>query len=110
MSRMRHGAPDRRRIPRGEPGTEPQRRQLVSMILGTFRETPGLTVHPVQAARFFGLRTATCEVVLSDLTASGRLRQGADGQYAWAGDDIEPRKSPLAPQFAHARGVLKRGR
>ena len=97
-------------MPRGTPGTEPAREQLVSMILGTFREMPGLTVHPIQAARFFGLRTETCEVVFGDLTASGRLRRGADGQFAWAGDDVDRRKSVLPPQVPSARNVARRGR
>ena len=95
---FRHGAPDRRRLGRGEPGTEPTRGQLVSMILGTFRDMPGLTLHSVQAARLFGLRTLTCDVVLGDLLASGRLCQGADGQYAWAGEQIERRRSAVFPQ------------
>ena len=97
-------------MPRGTPGTEPPREQLVSMILGTFREMPGLTVHPVQAARFFGLRTVTCEVVFGDLTASGQLRLGADGQYAWAGDEVDRRKSVPPPQFTHPRNIARRDR
>jgi hypothetical protein len=102
---FRHGFPERRRIGRGEAGTEPTRGHLVSMILGTFREMPGLTLHPVQAERLFGLRTVTCEVVLQDLTAAGHLRQGADGQYAWAGDEVDRRRSA---QFAHPRRVINR--
>jgi len=102
----RHHLPNRRRLARGEPGTEPTRAQLVSMILGTFRDMPGLVLHSVQAARLFGLRTRTCEVVLGDLTASGHLRQGADGQYAWAGDEVERRRSP---QFAPPPRIITRG-
>ena len=56
-------------------------RTLVSMILGTFREMPGLCLHMNQAARLFGVKQATCAVVLEDLVAQGKLRRGADGQY-----------------------------
>jgi hypothetical protein len=104
---FRHGAPNRRRLGRGEPGTEPTRAQLVSMILGTFRDMPGLTLHSVQAARLFGLRSLTCEVVLRDLAASGHLRQGVEGQYAWAGEPAERRRST---PFARPSRVIKRGR
>ena len=68
---------------------EPPRRQLESMIIGTFREMPGLSLHLAQAARLFGLRVATCEVVLDDMVRHGTLRRTADGQYA--GRQTEPR-------------------
>lgn len=61
---------------------EPPRRQLESTIIGTFREMPGLSLHLAQAARLFGLRVATCQVVLDDLVRHGALRRTADGQYA----------------------------
>ena len=61
---------------------EPPRSQLESMIIGTFREMPGLSLHLPQAARLFGLRLATCQVVLDDLVRQGALRLTADGQYA----------------------------
>lgn len=51
------------------------------MILGTYREMPGLCLHVNQAARLFGLRPSTCQIVLDDLVAEGRLRRGAEGQY-----------------------------
>jgi hypothetical protein len=35
-----------------------------------------------QAARLFGLRLGTCEVVLHDLMQRGHLRRTRDGQYA----------------------------
>ncbi len=74
-------APDRRRHVRGGPGAEPPRVSLVSMILGTYREMPGLCLHLHQASRLFGLRRSTCQIVLDDLVADGRLRKAADGQY-----------------------------
>jgi hypothetical protein len=78
------GSPDRRRQMRGLTGTEPPRAQLVSMILGTFLEMPGLCLHGNQAARLFGLRQSTCSVVLDDLVTQGKLRRAADGQYVAA--------------------------
>ena len=50
------------------------------MILGTFREMPGLSLQMNQAARLFGLHRGTCEVILEDLVAQGKLRRSADGQ------------------------------
>ena len=73
---------DRRRHDRGSSDAEPPRHTLVAMILGTYREMPGLCLHVHQAARLFGLRQATCQIVLDDLVAEGRLRRGADGQYS----------------------------
>ena len=61
---------------------EPPRRQLESMIVGTYREMPGLSLHLPQAARLFGLRVTTCQAVLDDLVRQGALRRVADGQYA----------------------------
>ena len=72
---------ERRRCVRGTPHGEPSRADLVGLILGTYAEMPGLTLHLHQAARLFGLRETTCRVVLNDLVQNGRLRQSADGQY-----------------------------
>jgi DNA-binding IclR family transcriptional regulator len=72
---------DRRRPERAVDG-EPHRSELVSRILGTFSEMPGLVLRLEQAARLFGLRPRTCEVVLDALLRAGRLRRTADGQYA----------------------------
>ena len=74
-------SPDRRKHIRGSNDGEPERRQLVSMILGTYREMPGLCLHLNQAARLFGLRTVTCQIVMEDLVRNGRLRRALDGQY-----------------------------
>lgn len=76
--------PERRRTARGGVQGEPSRAHLVALILGTYAEMPGLTLHLPQAARLFGLREATCHVVLSDLVRDGRLRQTPDGQYRTA--------------------------
>ena len=73
-------SPERRQRIRGGP-EEPERRHLVAVILGTYREMPGLCLHLNQAARLFGLRAATCRIVLDDLVAAGCLRRALDGQY-----------------------------
>jgi hypothetical protein len=59
----------------------PSRARLVALILGTYAEMPGLSLHLHQAARLFGLREPTCLAVLRDLVRDGRLRQSADSQY-----------------------------
>ena len=72
---------ERRRSVRGSVNGEPHRAQLIALILGSYAEMPGLSLHLDQARRLFGLREATCHVVLSDLVRDGRLRQSEDGQY-----------------------------
>ena len=72
---------ERRRHPRGTPDGEPERWHLVSMVVGTYREMPGLTVNLGQAARLFGLRRTTCQIVLDDLVRGSQLRRTPDGQY-----------------------------
>ena len=79
-SRLRNQWTERRKQARGG-GTEPCRAQLVTMVIGTFRELPGLSLHLNQAARLFGLRSETCRILLDDLVAQGRLRRAHDGQY-----------------------------
>jgi hypothetical protein len=75
-----HGS-ERRRSARGGLHGEPHRVQLVTLILGTYAEMPGLSLQLDQAARLFGLREATCQVVLGDLVREGRLRRCSDSQY-----------------------------
>ena len=72
---------DRRQHARGTSQDEPSRPHLVSMIVGAYREMPGLSLHLHQAARLFGVRTLTCQVVLDYLVSVGQLRRTADGQY-----------------------------
>jgi hypothetical protein len=72
---------ERRQNQRGTFSGEPSRRQLVAMIIGSYREMPGLSLHLNQAARLFGLRTTTCRLVLDDLVRQGMLRVADDGQY-----------------------------
>jgi hypothetical protein len=75
------GAVERRRELRGTPESEPTRLQLVSMIVGMYREMPGLSLNLQQASRLFGVRLSTCEVVLEDLVIRGELNKTNDGQY-----------------------------
>ena len=72
---------ERREVGRGMPELEPAREQLVSLILGTYQEMPGLILRLDQAARLFGLRLQTCRVVMEDLVKSGWLRLSTDGQF-----------------------------
>jgi hypothetical protein len=71
---------ERRRHGRGEAG-QPERKSLRAMIVGTYREMPGLSLHPDQAARLLGLCERTCQIVLGDLVDEGLLRRSTDGQY-----------------------------
>ena len=79
-----HTHSERRLGPRGTDCTEPPRRQVETMIVGMYNEMPGLSLHPGQAARLFGLRAATCQIVLNDLVRQGMLRRTSDGQYVRA--------------------------
>ena len=60
---------------------EPSPRHLESMILGMYHEMPGLSLHLPQAARLFGLGSATCKCILDDLVERKALRRAAQGQY-----------------------------
>jgi hypothetical protein len=77
----RFGSPDRRRAARDTPDGEPCRSVVAATILGSYQEMPGLKLSVPQAARLFGLRPQTCEVVLADLAQDGALRRAPDGQY-----------------------------
>ena len=72
---------ERRHQSRGKSPAEPTRTHLVSTIVGAYREMPGLSLHLPQAARLFGIRPVTCQVVLDHLVADGQLRRTPDGQY-----------------------------
>ena len=98
---------ERRHAERGTASTEPGRTELVAMILGTFREMPGLSLHMNQAARLFGLRRGTCEVVLEDLVAQGRLRRAADGQFV--GGQLDRQVPASVALAARAHGAFNRG-
>jgi hypothetical protein len=104
--RTQDRALDRRQNERGTPSTEPSRTELVSMILGTFREMPGLCLHMNQAARLFGVKQATCAVVLEDLVAQGKLRRGADGQYV--GGQLDREVPPAVTRASRPDGVFRR--
>jgi hypothetical protein len=80
---------ERRRLVRDAVHGEAPRSRLVTLVLGTYAEMPGLSLHLNQAARLFGLREATCDVVLDDLVSEGLLRRSGDGQYrASSGGDF----------------------
>lgn len=96
------GSLDRRRQQRG-PGAEPVRAELVAMVLGTFREMPGLCLHLNQAARLFGMHPTTCQVLLDDLVALGRLRRAHDGQYL--GRDLADPLAAPSPMPNYQRAI-----
>jgi len=75
---------ERRARRRDTLSAEAPREHLVSMILGTYREMPGLRLDVAEAARLFGLRATTCKVVLNALVHEGTLRRTDDGQYVIA--------------------------
>ena len=104
--RNHNRALDRRHAERGTGSTEPSRTELVAMILGTFREMPGLCLHLNQAARLFGLRRRTCEVVLEDLVAQGKLRRASDGQFV--GGQLDRQVPAAVTQAARAHGAFNR--
>ena len=81
----RRDSVERRGMQRDGVNGEPSRSQLVSLVLGTYAEMPGLSLHLNQAARLFGLRETTCAVVLDDLVRERRLRRSTDGQYRASG-------------------------
>jgi transposase len=72
---------EQRRRRRGDAQGEPNRGVLESLIIVSYRQMPGLSLHLDQAARWFGLRGTTCQIVLEDLVRRGRLRRAEDGQY-----------------------------
>lgn len=71
---------ERRAEARGNPSA-PSRTSLESMILGTYREMPGLALTCLQAARLFGISARTAEVILGDLDRKGALYTFRDGRY-----------------------------
>jgi hypothetical protein len=81
MQQQRH---ERRLRRRGTVTGEPPRRRLEAMIVGTYREMPGLALQLDDAARLFGLRTSTCQIVLDDLVHEGVLRRAREGEYVRA--------------------------
>ena len=74
---------ERRSVARGAAG-EPERAQLVSLVLGTFREILGTRLTLAEASRMFGLQERTCGVVLEHLVGENRLRRTDDGRYTMA--------------------------
>jgi hypothetical protein len=70
-------------MPRGVNG-EPERPQLISVVLGTFKETLGERLSLGEARRLFGLREVTCRVVLDYLVGQNLLRLTRDGRYTLA--------------------------
>jgi hypothetical protein len=78
---MRQTADRREERPQDIQSGESPPPQLESMILGMYREMPGLSLHLPQAERLFGLGRAMCQNILDELVGRNHLRRAADGQY-----------------------------
>jgi hypothetical protein len=77
-------SPEERRELRGIDGGAPTEK-LVSMVIGSYREMPGLCLYLNQAARLFGVPLATCQLVLDQLVRGGTLHRRDNGQYVARG-------------------------
>jgi hypothetical protein len=73
--------PERRQRNRDSSDRDSQQTELVSTIVGNYREMPGLSLRLNQAARLFGIPPRACQAVLDHLVEQGQLRRAADGQY-----------------------------
>ena len=58
----------------------------VVRIGAEYREDPGLSLTPAQAARFWNLTPELCRSVIDQLTACGRLRLTTTGCLVATGD------------------------
>ncbi len=50
-------------------------------ILGEYREMPGLSLTPLQAARLWGLQLRDADVILRHLVTTGFLTRTSSGAY-----------------------------
>lgn len=78
---LRVGAPDRRRTTRGTPDGGPKRQEVVSRILTSYTQMPGLALQSDEAARLFDVHPTICRLVLDHLVDSGQLRRDGNGRY-----------------------------
>jgi hypothetical protein len=51
------------------------------MVVGMYREMPGLRLHLRQAVRLFGVAPQVCRAVFDELVTTGELHRMEDGQY-----------------------------
>lgn len=65
----------------GVVSTSSDTRQLALMIVGSYREMPGLKLTLAQAARLFGADPGACRQALDGLIQSGHLTRGPQGDY-----------------------------
>lgn len=61
----------------------------VDRIGAEYREDPGLSLTPAQAARFWNLTPEFCRSVIDYLTAGGRLRMTTTGCLVATGDRMK---------------------
>ena len=61
---------------------------LITRVLGEYREMPGLAVTQAQARRLWGCDAVTCSRVIEVLVTQGHLRWSREGLLirAWPGE------------------------
>jgi hypothetical protein len=59
---------------------------LLSVIVGEYREMPGMRLTRVQFRRLWNLDASQCEVLVGELIARGELSQGRDGRLGRPSD------------------------
>ena len=68
-------------VPTGS-GREPRPDDgILSRVSGEYREMPGLSLTPVQAARMWQMDAQACEAILCALVEQGVLRRRSDGAF-----------------------------
>ncbi len=83
-ARRRPVAEAGRRSGSGAPASAPREKpidELLQRAQGEFLEMPGLRLTPRQAQRLWGLRSSTCDMVLTALLEKRFLRRTRDGAF-----------------------------
>jgi hypothetical protein len=66
------------------PGVDEDTTRCIDRVRGEYREMPGLSLTPDQAARLWGMERQACQTVLEALVGSGFLRRTSGGGYVRA--------------------------
>jgi hypothetical protein len=77
---------------------------LLARIRAEYREMPGLSLTPLQAARLWGLSPGVCEEVLQTLVAEGALICTPEVRYVAAATELAPRRR-VTGGWAQRRGA-----
>ena len=81
------GAAERRHESRETASPDPPRFEFVNSVLASYWEMPGLNLTIPEAARVFGVRLRTCEVVFEDLVVARVLQRSDQGRYTLRAQD-----------------------